>query len=75
MKRRDVMKGGAAAAASAAILLHSSPSHAQQMDAAKKWVDNEFQPSTLSKDQQMAEMEWFINAAKPYAGMTRQHGL
>jgi hypothetical protein len=29
----------------------------------------EFQPSTLTKDQQMAEMEWFINAAKPYAGM------
>jgi glycerol transport system substrate-binding protein len=31
---------------------------------AQKWVDTEFQPSTLSKDQQMAEMEWFINAAK-----------
>ena len=33
-------------------------------DAAKKWIDNEFQPSTLSKDQQMAEMKWFIEAAK-----------
>ena len=32
--------------------------------AAKKWVDSEFQPSTLSKDQQMAEMKWFIEAAK-----------
>ena len=32
--------------------------------AAKKWIDNEFQPSTLSKDQQMAEMKWFIEAAK-----------
>ena len=31
---------------------------------AKKWVDAEFQPSTLSKDQQMAEMKWFIEAAK-----------
>ncbi len=40
-----------------------------QMDAAKKWVDNEFQPSTLTKDQQMKEMEWFINAAKPFKGM------
>ena len=38
------------------------------MDAAKKWVDSEFQPSTLSKEQQMKEMEWFINAAKPFAG-------
>ncbi len=32
--------------------------------AAKKWVDAEFQPSTLSKDQQLAEMKWFIDAAK-----------
>ena len=31
---------------------------------AKKWIDNEFQPSTLTKDQQMAEMKWFIDAAK-----------
>ena len=30
---------------------------------AQKWVDSEFQPSTLSKDQQMAEMQWFIDAA------------
>jgi glycerol transport system substrate-binding protein len=40
-----------------------------QMDAAKKWVDNEFQPSTLTKDQQMKEMEWFIKASKPFKGM------
>jgi glycerol transport system substrate-binding protein len=31
---------------------------------AKKWIDAEFQPSTLSKDQQAAEMKWFIEAAK-----------
>jgi glycerol transport system substrate-binding protein len=37
--------------------------------AAKKWVDNEFQPSTLSKDDQMKEMEWFIKAAEPFKGM------
>ncbi len=30
------------------------------MAAAKKWVDEEFQPSTLTKDEQMKEMEWFI---------------
>lgn len=41
-------------------------SHAAWADeaAAKKWVDSEFQPSTLSKDQQLAEMKWFIDAAK-----------
>ena len=32
--------------------------------AAKKWIDNEFQPSTLSKDKQAEEMKWFIEAAK-----------
>jgi glycerol transport system substrate-binding protein len=36
---------------------------------AKKWIDEEFQPSTLSKDEQMKEMQWFINAAKPFVGM------
>ena len=39
------------------------------MDAAKRWVDREFQPSTLSKEEQMKEMEWFVKAAKPFAGM------
>src|SRR5438309_7407247 len=37
--------------------------------AAKRWIDKEFQPSTLSKEQQLKELEWFINAAKPYRGM------
>ncbi|MGL5115128.1 MAG: ABC transporter substrate-binding protein [Beijerinckiaceae bacterium] len=39
------------------------------MAAAQRWVDSEFQPSTLSKEAQMKEMEWFINAAKAFAGM------
>ena len=33
---------------------------------AKKWVNDEFQPSTISKADQMKEMIWFINAAKPF---------
>jgi glycerol transport system substrate-binding protein len=39
------------------------------MASAKKWIDSEFQPSALSKAEQIKEMEWFINAAKPYKGM------
>ena len=31
--------------------------------AAKKWIDSEFQPSTLGKDAQAAEMKWFADAA------------
>ncbi|MCB1724852.1 MAG: carbohydrate ABC transporter substrate-binding protein [Chromatiaceae bacterium] len=37
--------------------------------AAKKWIDNEFQPSVLSKEAQMKEMEWFAKAAAPFKGM------
>lgn len=37
--------------------------------AAKKWIDDEFQPSTLSKKEQLKEMEWFIKAAAPFKGM------
>ena len=36
--------------------------------AAKKWIDNEFQPSTLSKADQLKEMQWFAKAAKPFKG-------
>jgi len=39
------------------------------MAAAKKWVDDEFQPSALSKEAQMQEMEWFAKAAAPFEGM------
>ena len=39
------------------------------MDEAKKWVDSEFQPSTLSQTEQMKEMEWFVKAAEPFKGM------
>ena len=39
------------------------------MAEAEKWINDEFQPSTLSKEDQMKEMEWFVNAAKPFAGM------
>src|ERR1700739_5130590 len=51
--------------ASAAV---TAPAYADEA-AAKKWIDNEFQPSTLSKEDQMKEMQWFIKAAEPFKGM------
>ena len=45
------------------MLAVAGPARADEA-AAKKWIDAEFQPSTLNKDQQMAEMKWFIEAAK-----------
>src|ERR1051325_9768277 len=38
------------------------------MDEARRWVECKFQPSTLSKDDQLKEMEWFVNAAKQFQG-------
>jgi len=39
------------------------------MDEARKWVESEFQPSTLSKEEQLKEMQWFVDAAAPFRGM------
>jgi len=57
-----------ASVAAVALNLPAMPAFAG-MDEAKTWIDSEFQPSVLSKDEQMKEMEWFVNAAKPFAGM------
>jgi len=57
-----------AAVATAALFALANQGFAGMAEA-EKWVNDEFQPSTLSKDAQMTEMEWFVNAAKPFAGM------
>ena len=57
-----------ASAAAVALNMACLPAFAGMAEA-EKWVNDEFQPSVLSKDEQMKEMEWFINAAKPFAGM------
>jgi len=36
---------------------------------AARWVDEEFQPSTLSRDAQIQELAWFTEAAAPFRGM------
>jgi glycerol transport system substrate-binding protein len=48
--------------ATAAAILASGSAWAD-MKAADKWVSQEFQPSTMTKDQQLKEMQWFIDAA------------
>ncbi len=55
----------------ALIVMFSASSgwSSQHMEAARKWVENEFQPSTLSKEEQLKEMEWFMKAAEPFRGM------
>ena len=36
---------------------------------AARWVDEEFQPSTLSRAEQLEELAWFTEAAAPFRGM------
>ncbi|MEM7044478.1 MAG: ABC transporter substrate-binding protein, partial [Pseudomonadota bacterium] len=55
-------------AALALLLSLNAPAFAD-MAAAEKWIDEEFQPSTLSKEAQMEEMQWFVDAAAPFQGM------
>ena len=54
----------AIAAAIAGLCFHSS-AFAGKAEA-EKWINDEFQPSTLSKNAQIKEMEWFIKAAVPF---------
>ncbi len=74
MRRREFLSGTAATALSTAALssggsLWATRAAAQGMDAANKWVGSEFTRSVLSKDGQLAEMQWFIDAAAPFKGM------
>ena len=46
-----------AAAASAACACHADPADAT------RWIDQEFQPSSLTHAQQQTEMEWFMAVA------------
>ena len=68
MRTMRTTRTGIAAAVAAAALGVSQSGVAGTAEA-EKWVDGEFQPSTLSRDAQMAEMEWFIKAAEPFQGM------
>jgi len=54
----------------AGVLLSSSQVYAQDYRAAaEKALDEHFQRSTLSREEQLAELEWFIKAAEPFRGM------
>ncbi|MCR4268941.1 ABC transporter substrate-binding protein [Nitratireductor sp. ZSWI3] len=63
------MKAHLKASVAALAVIWFSGQAMADMAAAEKWIDAEFQPSTLSRQEQLAEMEWFIKAAEPFAGM------
>lgn len=62
------MKRLMVAVAAVAFVSGVSPGSAG-MDEARRWVDREFQPSALSKEDQLKEMEWFVKAAQPFRGL------
>ncbi len=55
-------------AAALLLALGAAPAFAD-VEAAKKWAESEFQPTTLSKEDQLKELEWFVKAAEPFKGM------
>ena len=69
--RRRFLLGGAGIAGVAGLPLSRAQAQTddERMAAARRWMEEEFSPSTLSIDEQMAEMEFLIQAAEPYRGM------
>ncbi len=63
-----LLTGVAMFAIAAAVMVDPRPAEAD-MAAAERWIDSEFNPSTLTREQQLEEMQWFVDAAKPFAGM------
>ncbi|MDO7630433.1 MAG: carbohydrate ABC transporter substrate-binding protein, partial [Loktanella sp.] len=62
------LKGTTALSLAACML--AAPAFAD-MDAAKAFLDTEIGDlSTLSRADQEAELQWFVDAATPYAGMS-----
>ena len=60
----------------AALLIGLGTSSAYaDMAAAQKWIDSEFQPSVLSKEDQLKEMQWFIKAAEALPGHGDQRAV
>ncbi len=52
-----------------AVTALCTPAALADIEAAKRWIDKEFQPSVLSKEEQLKELEWFIKAAAPFKGL------
>ncbi|MDI4639268.1 MULTISPECIES: ABC transporter substrate-binding protein [Halomonadaceae] len=56
----------------AGVMLASGSAHADNHDTQAvidRLIDENFQHSTLSREQQAAELEWFAKAAEPFRGM------
>lgn len=69
-RRRFLMSASAVGAGIALpVPRATAQSDEERLEVARRWVEEEFQPSTLSIEEQMEEMEFLIRAAEPYRGM------
>src|SRR5256714_13610968 len=66
-KARFLMMSSAVALIAASVTV-ATPAVADDATA-QRWIDSEFQPSTLSKADQLKELQWFEKAAQPFKGM------
>ena len=68
--RRTLLQRGGALALVAAALPYAARAQSDEarLSAAERWAKVEFQPSTLTPDEQMAELEFFMRAAAPFRG-------
>jgi len=64
---KTLLLSAAIGAVGMGLSLHVSAD--QYSDAAEKWVNETFKNSTLSKEEQLREMEWFTKAAEQFRGM------
>ena len=64
---RTLLLSAAVGVASMGLSLHVSAD--QYSEAAEKWVNEAFKNSTLTKEEQLKEMEWFTQAAEQFRGM------
>src|SRR5262245_24947297 len=68
LTKENLLSMTSAAALIVASVTLAAPARAD--DAVNQlWIDSEFQPSTLSKEEQMKELQWFAKAAEPFKGM------
>src|SRR3979490_2636940 len=68
LTKNSFLTMSSAAALIAASVTIAAPAFADDATA-QKWIDTEFQPSTLSKADQLKELQWFAKAAEPFKGM------
>src|SRR5258708_13677615 len=68
LTKNSLLTMTSAAALIAASVTIAAPAFADDATA-QRWIDSEFQPSTLSNADQLKELQWFDKAPQPFKGI------